>query len=200
MTKRLERSLRIVALLGVCTSVWGCSQASTGPDETRSVDKPFAAGGRIGVQIETGDCDVTRGSEERIRVTLRGSIGKANADVKSDGRDASVIVKDTPHSNFHCAIEVPAAEELRVSIRGGNLQVGDIATTTDVQNVGGNVEVTVGDSSEYASVDASVGAGDLRAGPFGNNQSGLGSHLTWSGSGKRTLTAHVGAGNLRLQK
>jgi len=197
----MKPPLASAMVLAACTAVVfasACSQSSSEPDETRTVDKPFAAGGRIGVQIESGDCEIVRSAGERIRVTLRGSIGKATADVNSSGADASVLVKNTPHSNFHCAIDVPAADELRVSMRGGSLKVADVATTTDVENVGGSVEIAVGDPSEYASVDASVGAGDLKAGPFGSGQSGIGSHLTWSGTGKRRLTAHVGAGDLRI--
>ena len=196
----VNRGLQLLLACAVVACAAACSAPSKGPEQMQTVETPFAAGGRIGVQIESGDCDVVKSADERIRVTLRGNIGKATGDINLNGQDASVLVKNTPHNNFNCAIEVPAAEELRVSMRGGSLKVADLATATEVENVGGDVAITVGDPSEYGSVDASVGAGDLSAGPFGSSQSGIGSHLTWSGTGKRRLTAHVGAGDLKLRK
>jgi hypothetical protein len=49
-------------------------------------------------------------------------------------------------------------------------------------------------------VDASVKAGDIDARVFGGSKCGLFQHFTWSGQGKRTLRAHLGAGNLELRK
>jgi hypothetical protein len=43
-----------------------------------------------------------------------------------------------------------------------------------------------------------VKAGDLDASPFGGSKSGLLQEFTWSGDGKYTLRAHLGAGNLVL--
>jgi hypothetical protein len=197
------RSARRLTILVACV-VAGCTSACTGstngPDQTKSVEKAFPAGGRIGVQIDKGDCEIVRAAGERILVTLHGNIGNATAEVNTSGTDASVLVKDPPSNNFHCTIEVPKADQLTIRLGGGNLTVANIAATTDVQNGGGNTEIVVGDASEYGSVDASVGVGDLGAEPFGHGQSGISPHLTWSGSGKRTLTAHVGAGNLTLKK
>jgi hypothetical protein len=44
-----------------------------------------------------------------------------------------------------------------------------------------------------------VKAGDLNATPFGGSKSGLMQHFTWSGPGKYTLRASLGAGNLQLK-
>jgi hypothetical protein len=57
----------------------------------------------------------------------------------------------------------------------------------------------VGDPKDYASVDASVKAGDINASPFGGSRSGLFPHFTWSGQGKHSIRASLGAGNLVLK-
>ena len=59
--------------------------------------------------------------------------------------------------------------------------------------------IAVGDPDDYSSVDASVKAGDTEAGVFGGSRSGLLQHFTWSGHGKYTLRANLGAGNLVLR-
>ena len=48
-------------------------------------------------------------------------------------------------------------------------------------------------------VDAAVKVGNLNAGPFGDSGSGVSPHLKWSGPGKYTLRASLGAGNLELK-
>jgi hypothetical protein len=57
----------------------------------------------------------------------------------------------------------------------------------------------VGDPNDYSSVDASVKAGDIDAGVFGQSKSGLLQRVTWSGPGKYTLRANLGAGDLVLR-
>jgi hypothetical protein len=78
----------------------------------------------------------------------------------------------------------------RVTENGGN---------KDIESYAGNVDIVTGDAKDYASVDASVKAGDINAGAFGEAQSGLFRRLTWSGTGKYTLRASLTAGNLTLR-
>ena len=62
-----------------------------------------------------------------------------------------------------------------------------------------NLNGCAADPKEYSSVDATVKAGDINAGVFGGSKSGLFQQFKWSGPGKYTLRAHLGAGNLELQ-
>jgi hypothetical protein len=48
-------------------------------------------------------------------------------------------------------------------------------------------------------VEATVKAGDIDAGALGESKSGLFQRFTWSGHGKYTLRATLGAGNLSLR-
>jgi hypothetical protein len=68
-----------------------------------------------------------------------------------------------------------------------------------VDSYGGNVTIVVPNANDYGSVDLSVKAGDIDAAPFGGSKSGLLQTFTWSGKGKYTLRARLGAGSLALK-
>lgn len=189
-----------VAVLAAALTLAACGIEDDGPiGPDKVAEKPFATGGHVGVEIDTGDCDVRLATDANLRVTLSGNTGRATNDVTVDGTQATVSVKNTPHNNFRCTVEVPSAEELRVSLGGGRLTVAAIAASTNVKNGAGDTEVSVGDAKEYGSVDAAVGAGEIEAAPFGATHSGVAPSFHWSGPGKRSLTVHVGAGRLVMR-
>jgi hypothetical protein len=164
------------------------------------VDKPFAAAGSIEMQLEGGDYSIRASPDERIRVSFSGNTGNATADLGTNGTHANLAIKETPHNNFRATVEVPATADLTIHLAGGNLEVAAIKGNKDIDSKAGNVEIAVPNSNDYGAVDASVAAGNLDAGPFGDSGSGLAPHLKWSGSGKYTLHASLGAGNLELKR
>lgn len=151
------------------------------------------------MQLDGGDYIVRAGSDERIRVSFAGDTGNATADLGTSGTHANLTIKDTPHSNFRATVEVPAAADLTVHLTGGNLEVGAITGNKDIDSKAGNVGISIPNSGDYAAVDAAVKVGNLDAGPFGESGSGLSPRLKWSGPGKYTLHATLGAGNLELK-
>ncbi len=163
------------------------------------VDKPFAAAGSIEMQLDGGDYTIRASPDEHIRVSFAGNTGNATADLGTNGTHAILAIKDTPHSNFRATVEVPATADLTVHLSGGNLDVAAIAGNKDIDSKAGNVGIAIPNSSDYGAVDAAVAVGNLNAGPFGDSGSGLSPHLKWSGSGKYTLRASLGAGNLELK-
>jgi hypothetical protein len=163
-------------------------------------DKPFVAGGQIEMQLDGGGYEIQASADNHIRVTLSRYVGNAKAEVTANGTRAEVKVTDTPHGNFHASVEVPKTTDLVVRLTGGELAVGAIAGNKDMESYGGNMTIAVGNSDDYSSVDASVKAGNIDAGVFGGSKSGLLQHFTWSGHGKYTLRANLGAGNLVLRK
>ena len=74
----------------------------------------------------------------------------------------------------------------------------------DIDSVAGNAEIAIGDLNDYASMEATVKAGDLNVGAFTGAKTtdsfGLLQRASWSGKGKYTLRANLGAGNLVLRK
>ena len=162
-------------------------------------EKPFAAGGSIEMRLEGGNYEIRPASGDQIRVSFGGNTGNATADVTTAGTHANVVINDTPHNNFKATVEVPQTADLVVHLTGGNLEMAAIAGNKDIDSKAGNAEVAVGDANDYSSVDASVAMGNLDAGPFGGGKAGIGNHLTWSGHGKYTLRANLGAGNLEFK-
>ncbi len=177
------------------------ASCSPAPDQApvTKADKPFAAAGSIEMQLDSGDYTIRASPDERIRVSFAGNIGNATADLGTSGTHASLSIKDTPHNNFRATVEVPATADLTVHLSAGNLEVAAIAGNKDIDSKAGNVEIAIPNSSDYSAVDAAVKVGNLDAGPFGDSGSGLSPHLKWSGPGKYTLRASLGAGNLELK-
>ena len=151
------------------------------------------------MQLAAGGYTVRPGDGNAIRVTLGGNVGATKVDVTTSDAQASVSVKETPNNNFQATIDVPQSADLVIRLTAGELKVEAITGNKDIESNAGNVDIVTGDSKDYASVDASVKAGDINAGPFGESQSGLFRSLTWSGQGKDTLRAKLIAGNLTLR-
>ena len=215
MTQRINHVWRFVStsvagLTIALAAACGGSDSPQTPAATESaartstaasvMEKPFNAGGRIELQLEAGGYNIRAASGNLIRVTLSGNVGSAKADISTEDTRATVVVKDTPRNNFQATIEVPASADLVVRLSAGELKVEAIAGNKDIESNAGNVDVVAGDSADYASVEASVQAGDINAAAFGESRSGLFPKLTWSGKGKYTLRAKLIAGNLTLRK
>ena len=187
-------SFAILLAAGFCLPAFPRAQNTASATENR-----FASGGRIEMQLDGGNYEVRPAADDRIRVTSTGNTGSAKVELNTNGTRADVKVKNTPHNNFQATIEVPKAADLVIRLSGGNLTMATIAGNKDVESYAGNVTIAVGDPSAYSSIDASVKAGDIDAGVFGGSKSGLFQKFTWSGHGKYTLRAHLGAGNLVLR-
>jgi hypothetical protein len=184
--------------IGVALVLASCS---TVPDEPLTVkaEKPFAAAGSVDMQLDGGDYSVRAASDQRIRISFAGNSGNAVAELNTRGTQATLAIRNTPHNNFHATIEVPGTADLTVNLSGGNLQIAPIRGNKQIDSTGGNVEISIPNGDDYGSVEASVKAGNLDGGPFGNSSSGLFPHLKWSGPGKYRLRADLGAGNLEMK-
>jgi hypothetical protein len=196
---RLTARVAIVIAAGLYASACVQERDIANTSEKPSIsEEPFVTGGRIDMQLDGGGYEVRPAADDHIRVTLNGNTGNAKVELTANGPHANVQVKDTPH-NFHATIEVPKAADLVIRLSGGDLVMAAITGNKDVESYGGDIKIAVGDPNDYSSVDASVKAGDIQAGAFGGSKSGLLQHFTWSGPGKYTLRANLGAGSLSLR-
>ena len=174
--------------------------ATAAPGTNATTERSFASGGAVDMQLDRGTYAIGAAASDHIRVVLTGNAGNTSVDLTTDGTHAKLVVKDTPSNAFTATIEVPKATDLVIRLSAGDLVVADVTGNKDVQAIAGDVDIVVDDPNDYSSVDASVKAGDLRASPFGGSKSGLLQRFTWSGSGKYTLRASLGAGDLTLRK
>ena len=200
MRSTLREALVVITVIGLAACHGGSSAEteSAAPAPAPVADKSFVAGGKVILDLDGGGYEIKAAADNHIRVAA--SSTSASVDVTINGSQADVKIKNTPHSNFRAIVEVPAAADLVIHMSGGELKVDALTGNKDIESVAGNVRIDVGDPSQYGSVDAAVKAGDLEASPFGGSKSGLLQEFTWSGTGKYTLRAHLGAGNLVLAK
>jgi hypothetical protein len=196
----LRTALVVVTVVGVaaCHGEPSAETESAAAAPAPVADKSFVAGGKITLDLDGGAYDIKGASDNHIRVAANSAT--AIVDVTINDSQADVKIKNTPHRNFRGIVEVPSATDVVIHLSGGELNVGALTGNKDVESLAGNVRIAVGDPSQYASVDAAVKAGDLDASPFGGSKSGLLQDFTWSGTGKYTVRAHLGAGNLVLAK
>ena len=183
-------------------SVFACIQLDHTSGKTGTpltADKAFTTGGRIEMQLESGSYQVRSSTDNHVRITTDEHIGDASVAVTIDGTSARVQTKDTPNK-FRATIEVPATADLVIHLTAGELVVDAITGNKDINSNAGDIRVAVGNPDDYASVDATLKAGDINASAFGGSKSGLMPHFTWSGPGKHTLRADLGAGNLVLRR
>lgn len=167
-------------------------------------EKVFVSAGRIEMQLGAGSYTIRPASDTHIRVTIGSESGRARVALTANATRATIAVTETPSSNFQATIEVPKTSDLIVRLSGGNLVLSGIRGNKDIDSVAGNAEISIGDPNEYASMEATVKAGDLNVGAFTGAKTedsfGLLHRASWSGKGKYILRANLGAGNLVLRK
>ena len=167
-------------------------------------EKVFVSAGRIELQLGAGSYTIRPASDTHIRVTIGSDSGRARVALTANATRATVAVTETPSSNFQATIEVPKTSDLIVRLSGGNLVLSGITGNKDIDSVAGNTEISIGDPNDYASMEATVKAGDLNVGAFTGARTedsfGLLHRASWSGKGRYTLRANLGAGNLVLRK
>ncbi len=189
-----KRSIAAVVLAAAV-----CATASIDA-QSNVTEKAFVSGGRIELWLDAGDFDIKPSIDNRIRVKLTGSVGNAKVEVTATGNQGKAVIRDAPHNNFSATIEVPRNADLMIRMNAGDLKVGAIAGSKDVESTAGDVRIAVGNPDDYASVDATVKVGDLSASQFGGSKGEfLTKSVNWSGKGKYKLRAHLGVGDLKLQ-
>jgi hypothetical protein len=166
------------------------------------VDLPYDQ--KLTLDLRSGDYRVVGSTAEKVSVRTTG-------DRAEKGREVSLTFK---HMNNHAelkmtggpinngpsiVIEVPKASNLYVRLPFGDLNIEGVSGDKDVEMHAGDLNIEVGNPADYGHVDASVNAGDLSAGPFGESKDGLFRSFEKSGTGRYRLHAHVGAGDLNLK-
>jgi hypothetical protein len=166
------------------------------------VDLPYDQ--KLTLELRSGDYRVSASTGEKISVRTTG-------DRAEKGRDMSLSFK---HMNSHAELQitggptnngpsveiaVPKSSNLIVRMPFGDLNIEGVSGDKDVEMHAGDLNIEVGNPADYAHVDASVGAGDINAGPFGENKDGLFRSFEKSGPGRYRLHAHIGAGDLNLK-
>lgn len=163
-------------------------------------EKDFVSGGRVEMTLESGDYNIRASSDNRIHVRWNEASARGvRVKLTTNGKSAEMRVENTPHNNFHATIEVPALTDVRVRLTAGNLEMTAIKGDKDIEANAGNLNISVGSSSDWGDVDASVTAGDVNAPAFHETRGGLFRSFKWKGPGKYRLHVHLTAGDINLR-
>ncbi len=192
----MKTAIGIAAVLTVVLSlapVSLTSQTSGNPAE-----KDFVSGGKVEITLESGDYDIRASADNRIHVRWNDA-SRARVKLITNGKSADLRVENTPNNNFHATIEVPALTDLRIRLTAGDMSVAGIKGDKDIEANAGDLNISVGSSSDWGDVDASVTAGDIHAPAFQAAKGGLFRSLNWNGPGKYRLHVHVMAGDVNLR-
>jgi hypothetical protein len=85
-----------------------------------------------------------------------------------------------------------------VRLSAGDIGIRGIEGNKDVECHAADIIIDIGRTQDYRQVNASVRIGDIEAPPISVSKGGFFRSTTWSGTGKYSLHAHVGAGSLTL--
>jgi hypothetical protein len=174
-----------------------------GVAESRTFERPFAEGGRVHLQLASGDYTVRAGASDRVIV--RWSAGETTrpvnprelfVNVRVTGSTA-VIVTDGKTRHVDFVIELPARSDVSLRMRAGEVRLHGIEGHKDVRMTAGELKIGVRRES-LASAHASVTFGDLDARALGISKSGIKRTIDWFGAGEYELDARLGAGDLRV--
>ena len=165
------------------------------------VEAKFAAGGQVRMDLCPSGVELVGKDEGMLSVNYdsKGDHDDVKVWLQVAGNRARIRVTECPHNNFRLTIAVPKSADLHVRMSAGDLQIEGITGNKDVELHAGQLTVDMGQSEDYAHVDASVLTGELEASPFGVSKGGLFRSFHRNGGGKYRLHAHVGAGQIHLR-
>jgi hypothetical protein len=172
------------------------------PSQAQGVERPFAAGGAVSLDLSAG-AYVIRGIPDdviRVRWTTKSPADapRVQTEVVAQGSGATIRTRG-PKDGFKVEIDLPARSDINLSLSAGDLEVRGLEGNKTVSMWAGDVLIEVGAADQYKTVDASVRVGDLTMHAFGlGNTGGLLRSRSWSGPGKYTIKATLTAGDLKL--
>src|SRR5690348_2848661 len=166
------------------------------------VERKYVSGGTIRMHLNAGGYDIMGTDSNAIVVTYNGGslekTRKIKVNIQTGDSVAELWVKETPHSNFHAAIEVPRRSDLWIRLTAGDLKVGDIEGNKDVEVYAGEVEIRIAHPEDYGHRDISVTTGSIDAPAFDISKGGLWRSFRENRAGKYALHVHVAAGEVTL--
>jgi hypothetical protein len=166
-------------------------------------EAPVASGAAIALHIRSGDIRILGSDSEKLTVDISGKNKDKIEDLRyaltSGSGRIELRVSGGPRNELTIEVHFPRNSDLYARIPAGDVTIEKVVGSKDVELHAGDLTIEVGNPADYARAEASVSAGDIAAGPFGESHSGLFRSFSKSGTGKYNLHAHIGAGDLTLK-
>lgn len=167
-----------------------------------SLERPFASGGRVHLDLSAGDYTIQGSGDNRVRVewSVRTSEQLRRVRVKADvrGSEAWISLDGPDNGGLRVTVVVPRRSDLNVDLSAGEISIEGVEGNKDVEAYAGQLRIDVGRAEDYRRVDASIWAGEIQAPPFRASKEGLFRSLDWNGTGPYRLHASLWAGEVRL--
>lgn len=167
---------------------------------TDSLEEAFVDNGKINIKLTAGQHRISRSDDDHIRISWRvddEDIDDVETEARVDGSSAKIDI-DGPRENFRTVIEVPRRSDLVVRLSAGELDIEHIEGSKDIELRAGELSIAVGSADEYSQVEGSLWAGEIDAGPFNQEKSGLFRSIEWKGDGEHKLRFKLYAGEVKL--
>jgi hypothetical protein len=190
-----------LVLAGVGTLLVGTLAAQPSSDR-QPVERTFAAGGRIRLQLAAAEYRIVGRSEPRIRIGWRVDRPEqaGSVHVETDVRGSTAVIRTSgPKNGLHFQIDLPERSDVDVNLSAGDLDVRGIEGNKTLSMWAGDVSIDVGRPDLYRDVSATVRFGDLTAHPFHVSKGGIFRSFRWKGQGKYSVRASLFAGDLTLR-
>jgi hypothetical protein len=197
-----------LCLMGLMAT--GLLAAAATDGQPLSMQRAFAPGEQVHLEMNVGDLRVVRNPDEQeLRVVLQPERATDAAKVHSwvrqfevDSGKARIRLHMPSEGNKggRVIVYVPDRTALEVDLGVGDLTVDGVQGDKDL-NVGvGDLNLLAVRPGEYGHVRNSVGIGDMRDSVFPAKRSGwLGKSEQAQGSGTYRIRAHVGVGDIRYR-
>jgi hypothetical protein len=166
------------------------------------VERAFAAGGAVQLNLAAADYRIVGRAEPKIRVSWRvdHSEDAGRVHVETDVRGTTATIRTTgPKNGLHFQIELPERSDVNVELSAGDLEVRGIEGNKSLSMWAGDVSIDVGSPDLYREVEASVRFGDISARPFQISKGGIFRSFRWTGKGRYSVRARLFAGDLTLR-
>lgn len=190
---------RISVLLVLVAAAGPVVPAQTPADDRSRIERPFAAGGKVRLDLSAGAYRVEGRPTEVIVVQWHTKRADQKVRARVDTRASEAWIRlDGPRDNFRAEIQLPARSDIDLDLSAGELRIREITGSKNVSAWAGDISIEMGDAAGYRRVDAAVKFGELDARPFNVTKGGLFRSFKWEGQGGYNLRARLFAGELRL--
>lgn len=125
----------------------------------------FPSGGKLRIQLRSGDFRIIGTDESKITVKLSGAKADDAKDLtvrfKPSSTEAGLRIYGGPRNDLQVTITVPKSAGLFVRMPAGELAVEGISGDKDVELHAGDLTISGNIAADFYRVDASVISGDL---------------------------------------
>jgi len=196
---------RCLALAAILAASSLSAQSNPHPHSWLLPETALREDTRLELQLHGGDYEVRpshSGSISVIETRDPGSTQRPTSVHFGVHDRGALLTIDPPTGEHspHVVIELPLCSDLNLHLTAGELNFTSPACTHTTINLhAGELIANMGPVSGYSNIHASVTIGQIQAPQLGQHKDGFFNSINLNGAGQRTLSAHVGSGDIILK-